>query len=106
MGNIDELRDLGHAKDYVRMQWMMLQQIHPEDFVIAKGVQFSVRRFIQWSAQELGITLGFEGKGVDENAIVASIEGDKAPSLKVGDIVASSSDRDQLLGPCRCVVRF
>jgi GDPmannose 4,6-dehydratase len=93
MGNIDALRDWGHAKDYVRMQWMMLQQNHPEDFVIATGVQFSVRQFIQWSAQELGITLGFEGKGVDEKAIVASIEGDKAPSLKVGDVVVQIDPR-------------
>jgi GDPmannose 4,6-dehydratase len=93
MGNIDALRDWGHAKDYVRMQWMMLQQNHPEDFVIATGVQFSVRQFIQWSAQELGITLSFEGKGVDEKAIVASIEGDKAPSLKVGDIVVQIDPR-------------
>ena len=93
MGNIDALRDWGHAKDYVRMQWMMLQQNHPEDFVIATGVQFSVRQFIQWSAQELGITLGFEGRGVDEKAIVASIEGDKAPSLKVGDVVVQIDPR-------------
>ena len=57
MGNIDALRDWGHAKDYVRMQWMMLQQEQPEDFVIATGVQYSVREFIQWSAAELGISL-------------------------------------------------
>ena len=87
MGNLDALRDWGHAKDYVRMQWMMLQQEVPDDFVIATGVQFSVRQFIEWSAAELGVTLKFEGKGVDETATVTSIVGDKAPALKVGDVI-------------------
>src|SRR6056300_621269 len=76
MGNIDALRDWGHAKDYVRMQWMMLQQNTPDDFVIATGVQYSVRQFIEWSAEELGISMRFEGQGVDEFAIVDKIEGD------------------------------
>jgi GDPmannose 4,6-dehydratase len=93
MGNLDALRDWGHAKDYVRMQWMMLQQDHPEDFVIATGVQYSVREFIRWSAAELGITLRFEGTGVDEKAIVAKIDGDKAPALKVGDVVVAFDPR-------------
>ena len=67
MGNIDSLRDWGHAKDYVRMQWMMLQQEEPEDFVIATGrIQYSVREFISWTAAELGLALEFEGEGVDE----------------------------------------
>ena len=66
MGNIDALRDWGHAKDYVRMQWMMLQQEQPEDFVIATGKQYSVRSFIEWTAQELGMELRWEGQGVDE----------------------------------------
>lgn len=87
MGNIDALRDWGHAKDYVRMQWMMLQQESPEDFVIATGVQYSVRQFIIWSAAELGITLSFEGSGVDEVARVVQVTGDMAPRVKVGDIV-------------------
>lgn len=87
MGNIDALRDWGHAKDYVRMQWMMLQQDHADDFVIATGVQYSVRDFINWSASELGITLRFEGSGTEEVAIVDSITGDKAPALKTGDIL-------------------
>lgn len=93
MGNMDALRDWGHAKDYVRMQWMMLQQDKPEDFVIATGVQYSVRQFIQWSASELGISLRFEGCGVDEYAIVDAIVGDKAPALKVGDIVVRVDPR-------------
>ena len=66
MGNIDALRDWGHAKDYVRMQWMMLQQEQPEDFVIATGVQYSVRQFIEWTAEELGMSLRWEGEGVNE----------------------------------------
>lgn len=93
MGNMDALRDWGHAKDYVRMQWMMLQQDQPEDFVIATGVQYSVRQFIQWSAEELGITLKFAGVGVDETATVAAIQGDTAPGLKVGDVVVKIDPR-------------
>jgi GDPmannose 4,6-dehydratase len=87
MGNISALRDWGHAKDYVRLQWMMLQQDHPEDFVIATGVQYSVRQFIEWSAAELGVTLRFEGIGVDEVAVVADVQGDKTPAIKVGDVL-------------------
>jgi GDPmannose 4,6-dehydratase len=68
MGNIDALRDWGHAKDYVRMQWMMLQQDQPEDFVIATGVQFTVRQFINWTADALGMQLRWVGDGVDEVA--------------------------------------
>jgi len=93
MGNLDALRDWGHAKDYVRMQWMMLQQEQAEDFVIASGVQYSVRQFIEWSANELGITLRFEGHGVDEVAIVDEIEADKAPALKVGQIIVKIDPR-------------
>ncbi len=93
MGNLDALRDWGHAKDYVRMQWMMLQQEQPDDFVIATGVQYSVREFIRWSAAELGITLKFEGQGVEEIAIIEAIEGDKAPALKVGDVVVRVDPR-------------
>ena len=93
MGNLDALRDWGHAKDYVRMQWMMLQQEAPEDFVIATGKQYSVRDFIRWSAGELGITLRFEGVGVDEKAIVDTIEGDMAPALKSGDVVVAVDPR-------------
>lgn len=87
MGNIDALRDWGHAKDYVRAQWMMLQQDRPDDFVIATGKQYSVREFIQWSAAELGVTLDFVGSGLEEQGIVSAVEGDKAPALKPGDVV-------------------
>ncbi|NKX39217.1 GDP-mannose 4,6-dehydratase [Rhodobacteraceae bacterium R_SAG5] len=87
MGNIDALRDWGHAKDYVRMQWMMLQQEVAEDFVIATGKQYSVRRFISWAAAELGIKLEFTGSGVEEIATVVAIEGDKAPALKPGSVI-------------------
>jgi GDPmannose 4,6-dehydratase len=93
MGNLDALRDWGHAKDYVRMQWMMLQQGEPEDFVIATGVQYSVRQFIQWSAEELGVTLRFEGQGLEEVAIVERIVGDKAPALRVGQAIVRIDPR-------------
>jgi len=93
MGNMDALRDWGHAKDYVRMQWMMLQQDEAEDFVIATGVQYSVRQFIAWSAAEIGVVLRFEGEGLEEKAIVESIEGDDAPALNVGDVIVRVDSR-------------
>lgn len=93
MGNMDALRDWGHAKDYVRMQWMMLQQEQPKDYVIATGVQYSVREFIEKSAHQLGITLGFDGRGVDERAVVRAIQGDKAPGVKVGDVIVKVDPR-------------
>jgi GDPmannose 4,6-dehydratase len=93
MGNLDALRDWGHAKDYVRMQWMMLQQEQPEDYVIATGVQYSVRQFIQWSAQQLGISLRFKGEGIEEVAIVEKIVGEECPALKVGQIIVRIDPR-------------
>jgi GDPmannose 4,6-dehydratase len=93
MGNMDALRDWGHAKDYVRMQWMMLQQDKPQDFVIATGVQYSVRDFITWTAAALGITVQFEGQGVNEVATVAAITGDNAPALKVGQPIVKVDPR-------------
>jgi GDPmannose 4,6-dehydratase len=93
MGNIDALRDWGHAKDYVRMQWLMLQQDKPEDFVIATGTQYTVREFILRSAKQLGITLRFEGNAENEKAIVAAIEGDNAPALRIGDVVMQIDPR-------------
>lgn len=93
LGNLDAKRDWGHAKDYVRMQWMMLQQDQPEDFVIATGVQHSVRQFIQWAAEELGITLKFSGEGLNETATVVALKGDQATGLKVGDVVVKVDPR-------------
>ena len=93
MGNMDALRDWGHAKDYVRMQWMMLQQDNPEDFVIATGVQYSVRQFIQWSAAELGIELDFRGSGESEEGVVTKISGDNAPGVKIGDVIIKVDPR-------------
>jgi GDPmannose 4,6-dehydratase len=93
MGNIDALRDWGHAKDFVRMQWMMLQQETPEDFVIATGVQYSVRQFIEWSARELGLTLRFEGSGIKEVAIVEAVTGGLAPAVKAGQVVMRIDQR-------------
>ena len=93
MGNIDSLRDWGHAADYVRMQWMMLQQEQAEDFVIATGKQVSVREFISRSAAQLGITLRFEGSGESEVGIVQAVTGDKAPAVKVGATVVKIDPR-------------
>jgi GDPmannose 4,6-dehydratase len=93
LGNLDALRDWGHAKDYVRMQWMMLQADTPEDFVIATGVQYSVRQFVEWSAREIGIELEFEGGGEAEIAIIKSISGDLAPGCKVGDVICKVDSR-------------
>ena len=105
MGNLDALRDWGHAKDYVRMQWMMLQQQEAEDFVIATGKQFSVRDFITWSAEELGIKLEFSGRGVDEIGTVVSVDQTQAPSINIGDVIIRVDPRyfrpaevDTLLG--------
>jgi GDPmannose 4,6-dehydratase len=75
------------------MQWLMLQQEEPEDFVIATGIQFTVRQFIEWSASELGIKLHFEGTGLDEIAVIASISEAQTPNLKVGDIVVRIDPR-------------
>ena len=105
MGNIDSLRDWGHALDYVKMQWLMLQQDEPEDFVIATGQQYSVREFITWTANELGISLEFTGDGLDEIATVTGVNSDRAPSLQIGDVVMRIDERyfrpsevDTLLG--------
>ena len=93
LGNMNALRDWGHAKDYVRMQWMMLQQEKPEDFVIATGKQMSVRDFVKLSAKEAGIDLHFSGEGINEITTVDSIEGDNAPALKVGDVIVRVDKR-------------
>ncbi|MCY1270457.1 GDP-mannose 4,6-dehydratase [compost metagenome] len=93
MGNMDSLRDWGHAHDYVRMQWLMLQQEEPEDFVIATGKQVSVREFIKRAAAEFGVDLRFEGVGVNEVALVEAVSGDKAPALAVGDVIVKVDPR-------------
>lgn len=93
LGNMDALRDWGHAKDYVRMQWMMLQQDHADDFVIATGKQISVREFVRMSAKEAGIELTFSGTGVDEVATVSAVNHDIAPHVNVGDIIVRVSPK-------------
>lgn len=93
MGNLDALRDWGHARDYVRMQWLMLQQETPEDYVIATGQQHSVRQFIEWSAQDLGITLRFEGAGLEEVGIVEAVTGNITTALKPGDVIVRVDPR-------------
>jgi GDPmannose 4,6-dehydratase len=90
---MDALRDWGHAKDYVRMQWMMLQQDNADDFVIATGKQISVREFVTLSAKEVGIELEFTGIGLKEIATVKSITGDNANAVKVGDVIVRVDSR-------------
>ena len=80
-------RDWGHAKDFVRMQWLMLQQEYPEDFVIATGVQYSIRQFLVWAAEELGICLKFDGEGLNEIAIVESVDSSISPNVNIGDVI-------------------
>lgn len=93
LGNMDSLRDWGHAKDYVRMQWMMLQQESAEDFVIATGKQISVREFVRMSAKEAGIELEFSGDGVNEIATVTAVNSDNASAVKVGDVIVRVDPR-------------
>ena len=92
LGNMSALRDWGHARDYIEMQWLMLQQDKAEDFVIATGVQYSVRQFVEFAAAELGITLRFEGEGDKEVGIVAAVTGDRA-KVKVGDVIVKVDPR-------------
>ena len=105
VGNLNALRDWGHAKDFVRMQWMMLQQEKPQDYIISTGKQFSIRDFIYWSAKEIGLEIKFQGEGTDEVAVVTSITKGKTPFIKVGDIIVRVDERyfrptetDSLLG--------
>ena len=105
LGNMDALRDWGHAKDYVRMQWMMLQQEHPEDFVIATGSQISVRDFVRMAAAEAGITLEFQGSGIHETATVIAVNSSLAPAVHPGQTIIRVDPRyfrpaevDTLLG--------
>jgi len=93
LGNMDALRDWGHAKDYVRMQWMMLQQDHAEDFVIATGKQISVREFVRMSCENAGITVEFTGEGIDEIASVTKVDAELAPGVSVGDIIVKVDPR-------------
>ena len=93
LGNLDALRDWGHAKDYVRMQWMMLQQETPQDFVIATGKQISVREFVSLSAKEVGVELEFTNEGLEEIATVKAITGDNAHALAVGDVIVRVDPR-------------
>lgn len=105
LGNLNARRDWGHARDYVRLQWLILQQDEPEDFVIATGVQHSVREFVQWGAADLGITLCFEGEGLDEVGIVEAVADQSCTAVKPGDIIVRVDPRyfrpaevDALLG--------
>jgi GDPmannose 4,6-dehydratase len=92
LGNLSALRDWGHARDYVEMQWLMLQQDRPEDFVIATGVQYSVRQFVEMAARELGITVVFSGEGEREVGTVERVEGQLA-KCKPGDVIVRVDPR-------------
>jgi len=87
LGNLDALRDWGHARDYVEMQWLMLQQDQAEDFVIATGNKISVREFLVKSAENLGIHLEFEGDGINEFGYVADLSENSVAKLNIGDII-------------------
>jgi len=99
LGNLDARRDWGHAKDYVEMQWMMLQQEKPEDFVIATGKQYSVREFIDAAAAELGITLEWKGRGVEEQGVVTGVKKlagqqfDASLHVRPGDVIVRVDPR-------------
>ena len=93
LGNMNALRDWGHAKDYVEMQWLMLQQEQPDDFVIATGVQYSVRQFVDAACDELGIRLRWEGDGLEEKGIVESVQASKDSPLKEGQVIVQVDPR-------------
>lgn len=105
MGNLNAMRDWGHARDYIKMQWLILQQSEPDDYVIATGTQCSVRQFIEWAANELGIEIEFEGHGTTEIGVVKTVTGEHAPAVKTGDIIVRVDEKyfrptevDNLLG--------
>lgn len=93
LGNLDARRDWGHARDYVEIQWLMLQQDEPDDYVIASGEQYSVRQFVDAAAGELGITLSWEGEGIDEVGVVAAARGDAAEAVSVGQTIVRVDPR-------------
>lgn len=92
LGNLAALRDWGHARDYVEMQWLMLQQDAPDDFVIATGVQYSVRQFVEFAAAELGVQVLWRGEGADEQGVVSAVSGKQA-KCKVGDVIVKVDPR-------------
>lgn len=92
LGNLNSLRDWGHAKDYVEMQWLMLQQDHPEDFVIATGVQYSVRQFVERALGELGISIEWSGVGVEEQGFVKAVSNPEAV-VEVGQRIVAVDPR-------------
>lgn len=93
LGNMNALRDWGHAKDYVEMQWLMLQQKNPKDYVIATGKQYTVREFVKWSAEDCGIEISFEGNGLNEVGIVSNVSGESSKYVSSGDIICKVDKR-------------
>jgi len=103
LGNLDAKRDWGHAKDYVEMQWLMLQQEKPDDFVIATGIQHSVRDFVDIAAKELGVHLKWEGNGVNEQGVVVAVEPVEKKGRRVDD--QSFRNHENGLKPGDVIVR-
>ena len=108
LGNLDAKRDWGHAKDYVEMQWLMLQQKKPKDYVIASGKQYSVRDFIKWTCSDLGLKIKFIGKGMNEKVVVEKVFSKKPLSIKKGDVIVKvdksyfrPSEVENLLGDAK-----
>jgi len=93
LGNLNALRDWGHAKDYIKMQWMMLQAKEPDDYCIASGEHYSIRDFLIWSATNLGIEIEFVGNGLDEVGVIRAIKNDFTAHLKIGDIIVRVDKR-------------
>lgn len=93
LGNMDALRDWGHARDYVRMQWLMLQQEKPDDFVIATGLQYSVKQFVEMAARHIGVKLQWSGSSENEIGTIIDLESQLAPALKVGDVIVRVDPR-------------
>lgn len=98
LGNLDAKRDWGHARDYVEMQWLMLQQERPEDFVIATGVQYSVRDFVNAAAKELGMSIKWEGKGVEERGYLVADGKGLSPIIAVDPRYFRPTEVETLLG--------
>jgi GDPmannose 4,6-dehydratase len=93
LGNLNALRDWGHARDYVRMQWLMLQQDRPTDYVIATGEQHSVRSFVDKAAAHIGVEIQWTGSGVEEFGVARSVRSDMAPGIKSGDTIVRVDPR-------------
>ena len=91
--NLDSTRDWGHAKDYVEMQWMILQQEKPDDFVIASGKEMTVRKFVEKALENFGVNINWEGEGINEYGVIANIKNESAFNVKKNDIIVRVSEK-------------